>query len=151
MSPWHRSGEVNKFPLSTGRLAGFSARHPWWVVGVWLAFLIGAVVAFPGLSHALTANEMQFLNNPDSVKAEKLLDAVRSHWGVENSLHWVLDVVFDEDHSRVRKDHAPQNLAVIRQIAVNLLMQEKTAKGGIQAKRLQAAWDEAYLLKVLSV
>jgi predicted transposase YbfD/YdcC len=84
-------------------------------------------------------------------KAEKLLDAVRSHWGVENSLHWVLDVVFDEDHSRVRKDHAPQNLAVIRQIAVNLLKQEKTAKGGIQAKRLQAAWDEAYLLKVLSV
>ena len=63
-----------KFPLSTGRLAGFSARHPSWVVGVWLAFLIGAVVAFPGLSHALTANEMQFLNNPDSVKAEKLLD-----------------------------------------------------------------------------
>ena len=80
-----------------------------------------------------------------------MLEAVRSHWGVENSLHWVLDVVFDEDHSRVRKDNAPQNLAVIRQLALNLLKKEKTAKGGIQAKRLQAAWDENYLLKVLSV
>jgi predicted transposase YbfD/YdcC len=86
-----------------------------------------------------------------SATAQEMGSAVRSHWGVENSLHWVLDVVFDEDHSRVRKDHAPQNLAVIRQIAVNLLKQEKTAKGGIQAKRLQAAWDETYLLKVLSV
>ena len=82
--------------------------------------------------------------------AEKLLEAIRSHWGVENSLHWVLDVVFDEDHNRVRKNHAPQNLAVIRQIALNLLKKEKSAKGGIQAKRLQAAWDNNYLLKVLS-
>ena len=83
--------------------------------------------------------------------ATKLLKAVRSHWGVENSLHWVLDVVFDEDHSRIRKDNAPQNIAVIRQMALNLLKNEKTAKGGIQTKRLQAAWDENYLLKVLSV
>ena len=83
--------------------------------------------------------------------ATKLLEAVRSHWGVENSLHWILDVVFDEDHSRIRKNFAPQNIAVIRQMALNLLKKEKTAKGGIQAKRLQAAWDENYLLKVLSV
>jgi predicted transposase YbfD/YdcC len=84
-------------------------------------------------------------------KATQVLAAVRSHWGIENQLHWVLDVVFDEDHSRIRKDHAPQNFAVIRQIALNLLKQEKSAKGGIQAKRLQAAWDINYLLKVISV
>jgi predicted transposase YbfD/YdcC len=83
--------------------------------------------------------------------AAKLLEAVRSHWGIENSLHWVLDVVFDEDHSRIRKDNAPQNMAVIRQMALNLLKNEKTAKGGVQSKRLQAALDENYLLKVLSV
>jgi predicted transposase YbfD/YdcC len=83
--------------------------------------------------------------------ASKMLDSVRSHWGIENGLHWILDVVFDEDHNRVRKDNAPQNLAVIRQLALNLLKNEKTAKGGIQAKRLQAAWDENYLLKILSV
>lgn len=83
--------------------------------------------------------------------AKKLLFAVRSHWSIENSLHWQLDIVFDEDHSRIRKDNSPQNFAVIRQLALNLLKKEKTAKGGLQSKRLQAAWDDNYLLKVLSV
>lgn len=83
-------------------------------------------------------------------KAKKVLSAIRGHWGIENRLHWVLDVSFDEDHNRARKDHAPANLTVIRHIAMNLLRQEKTAKGGIQAKRLQAAWDESYLLQILS-
>lgn len=102
------------------------------------------------IGEEVTSQDRYFISSlaPD---AEKLLAAVRSHWGIENSLHWVLDVVFDEDHSRVRKDHAPQNLAVIRQMALNMLKKEKTAKGGVHAKRLQAALDEKYLLKVISV
>jgi predicted transposase YbfD/YdcC len=82
--------------------------------------------------------------------AERILEAVRKHWSIENELHWVLDVAMHEDHSRVRKDQAPENFAVIRHIALNLLKQEKTAKGGIHAKQLQAAWNENYLLKVLA-
>jgi len=82
--------------------------------------------------------------------AKRLLHIVRRHWAIENELHWVLDVALHEDHSRVRKDQAPENLAVLRHIALNLLKQEKTAKGGIHAKQLQAAWKEDYLLKVLS-
>ena len=81
---------------------------------------------------------------------KQLLHTVRRHWAIENELHWVLDVALKEDHSRVRKDQAPENLAVLRHIALNLLKQEKTAKGGIHAKQLQAAWKEDYLLKVLS-
>jgi predicted transposase YbfD/YdcC len=98
-----------------------------------------------------TTTQARYFISSLEPNAQKLLEAVRSHWGIENSLHWVLDVVFDEDRCRIRKDHAPQNFAVIRQIAFNLLKNEKTARGGIQAKRLQAAWDENYLFKVLSV
>jgi predicted transposase YbfD/YdcC len=81
--------------------------------------------------------------------ALEVLKAVRSHWGIENALHWVLDIAFDEDHHRVRKDNGPANFAVLRHIALNLLKQEKSVKVGTKAKRLKAGWDEPYLLKVL--
>lgn len=81
--------------------------------------------------------------------AKIILKAKRSHWKIENQLHWVLDIAFREDESRVRKDHSAENLAVLRHMALNLLKNEKTAKGGIHAKRLQAGWNNEYLLKVL--
>ena len=80
--------------------------------------------------------------------APALLQAVRAHWGIENSLHWVLDVAFEEDCCRVRKDDAPHNLATLRQLALNLLRQTQD-KNGIKARRLRAAWDNSYLLRVL--
>ena len=83
--------------------------------------------------------------------AATLLGAARSHWSIENSLHWVLDVAFDEDHSRVRTGHADRNLAVIRHWALNLLKQERTTKVGIKAKRKKAGWDFNYMLKILSL
>jgi len=82
--------------------------------------------------------------------AKLILRAARRHWGIENGLHWVLDIAFREDESRVRKDHAAENFAVLRHIALNLLKQESSTKVGIKAKRLKAAWDKDYLLKVLS-
>ena len=81
--------------------------------------------------------------------AEQLLAAIRSHWSIENSLHWTLDVTFREDHCRVRKDHGPENINTLRQIGHNLLKNETTLKVGIQGKRLNAGWDEDYLRKVL--
>lgn len=76
---------------------------------------------------------------------------IRSHWGVENKLHWTLDVGFSEDASRKRNKNAAQNYSVLLKIALNLLKNEKTEKQGIAGKRLKAGWNEEYLLKVLSV
>jgi predicted transposase YbfD/YdcC len=83
----------------------------------------------------------------DSAKA--INGFIRSHWRVENSLHWVLDIAFREDYSRVRKGHAAEIFAILRQMTLNLLRQEKTAGVGIQAKRFKAALETRYLLRVL--
>lgn len=74
---------------------------------------------------------------------------VRSHWGIENSLHWQLDVSFDEDRNRTRKDHAAANLAVLRRIALSLLKNETSSKVGVKNRRLTAAWNTDYLHKVV--
>src|SRR4051812_26402583 len=81
--------------------------------------------------------------------ARLLNGAARSHWGVENSLHWVLDVTFNEDRSRIRKENAPENFGLLRRLALCLLKKESTSKRSIKGKRLQAAWDDGYLQRVL--
>jgi predicted transposase YbfD/YdcC len=82
--------------------------------------------------------------------AKKFAAAARGHWGVENRLHWVLDVSFNEDQSRIRKAHAPENFAVLRHIALNMIKKETSLKKSIKSKRLRAGWDNDYLLKVLN-
>jgi len=94
--------------------------------------------------------EDRFFISSLSGQGQQLLGAVRSHWGVENNLHWVLDIAFREDDCRVRKDQGPQNFAVLRHIALNLLKAEKTSKRSIKSKRLQAAWKTDYREKVLA-
>jgi predicted transposase YbfD/YdcC len=82
--------------------------------------------------------------------AKLLLRAVRGHWGIENKLHWVLDIAFREDECRVRTGNGAQNFAVLRHIALNLLKREKTLKASIHSKRLKASWDHDYLIRVLT-
>lgn len=75
--------------------------------------------------------------------------AVRGHWGVENQVHWVLDVQFNEDQSRARTGHAPENLATLRRLALNLLRRDQTKHRGITGKQRSAAWNHDYLLQLL--
>jgi predicted transposase YbfD/YdcC len=81
--------------------------------------------------------------------AQPVGQAVRLHWGIENSVHWVLAIAFREDECRVRAGHSAQNCATLRHLALNLLRQDQTAKLGIKAKRLKAGWDETYLVRIL--
>jgi predicted transposase YbfD/YdcC len=83
--------------------------------------------------------------------AKHLLSVVRGHWSIENNLHWVLDIAFREDESRLRKGNGAENMAILRQLVLNLLKQETTFNGSIKAKRLRAGWVHEYLLKILSL
>jgi predicted transposase YbfD/YdcC len=122
----------------------------------WLAEAHG----FPGLKaigkvtatrekdgRATTATRYYLLSRP--LPAARLLEVVRAHWHIENRLHWVLDVVLDEDQARARKDHAPENLARLRRLALNLLRADPD-KGSTRGKLKRAGWDDAFLLKLLA-
>lgn len=95
------------------------------------------------------STEERFFISSIAHNARRVLRAVRQHWGIENRLHYVLDVSMDEDACRIRKDHGAENMAVLRHIGLNLLQQEKTSSRGIKAKRKQAGWDNEYLAKIL--
>jgi predicted transposase YbfD/YdcC len=93
--------------------------------------------------------ERRFYLSSLPLGVETFARAVRGHWGVENKLHWVLDVCFREDQSRARAGYAAENLATLRRLALNLLKREKTKRRGIKGKQLAASWNHAYLLRLL--
>jgi predicted transposase YbfD/YdcC len=97
-----------------------------------------------------TSREVRYYISSLPQGVERVAQAVRSHWSIENKLHWVLDIAFREDECRTRKDHAAENLAILRHIVLNLLKQEKTAKVGVPAKRRKAAWSLAYMELLLA-
>ncbi len=133
----------------------WSTSHPGYLklirnVDHWAGLKSIAMVACTRIIDGLQSREVRYYISSLPSEAQRILRAVRTHWAIENQLHWVLDVALNEDHSRIRKDQAPENFAVLRHIALNLLKQEKTAKVGVHAKQLQAALREDYLLKVLA-
>ena len=92
-----------------------------------------------------SSHEKRYYISSLGCHAREFGNAVRSHWGIENSVHWVLDIGFREDESRIRKGSGPENFATIRHIALNLLRKNKTFKGSVKTKRLNAAMDTNYL------
>ena len=95
-------------------------------------------------------NEVRYYILSKYLSGRRFAEAVRSHWSIENQLHWQLDVAFSEDQSRIRKGHADANFSTLRRTALALLKNETTAKVGVKNKRLNAGWDDNYLEKVLT-
>ena len=95
-----------------------------------------------------TERERRFYISSLPADAEKLGSAIRQHWGVENALHWVLDVNFRDDDCRIRKKNAPANFSSVKRVTLNAL-RKAPGKDSLKSKRLIAAWDENYLAKIL--
>src|SRR4051795_13470405 len=128
------------------------------------AAALEALSGWPGLRTVLAVESIRSLNSaPTKVESEiryflsscpdspaVLGQAVRRHWAIENALHWVLDVTFREDDSRVRDQHAARNFAVLRKIALNLVSRDRSAKASVRAKRKKAAWNDRYMLQLLT-
>jgi predicted transposase YbfD/YdcC len=111
---------------------------------------LGRVEAERRLGEECTREVRYYLLSRE-MSATAFAEAVRSHWGIENAVHWVLDVTFGEDHSRMRAGHAAENMAVLRHLVRNLLEREQSQPGrSIKGKRLKAGWDNDYLLKILA-
>ena len=96
------------------------------------------------------SEEVAYFIGSVPAKVKAFARAVRGHWGIENSLHWSLDVTFSEDKSRVRKDHGPENLGLLRRLALIILKQDTSCKASLRGKRLIAGWNEDVLLRILT-
>jgi predicted transposase YbfD/YdcC len=118
---------------ATADIAWLQQRHDWKSLQS-----IIAVTAKRETDNKVTGETRYFISSLDADDPERLERVVRAHWAIENNLHWVLDIAFDEDSNRTRKGHSAANLAVIRHIALNLIKAEKTSKVGIKTKRLKA-------------
>ncbi len=134
--------------LVTNDVAWLGEQQQHWV-GVRSLIMIESTREIIGRNSSGTASvERRYYLSSLPVQAAHLAQTVRAHWGIENCMHWVLDVAFREDDCRIRIGDAAQNFAILRRIALNLLKNEKTTKLGIASKRLKAGWSADYLAKV---
>lgn len=139
----HGRIEIRRY-FTTDHIDWLQGRHLWAGIKT-----IAMVIRQRDIGGTVSMETAYFISSLDS-HAPTIANAIRDRWGIENSLHWCLDISFREDHCRVRKDHAPENLGILRHTTLYLLKRQKSLKRGIQIKRLKAAWDHNYLLKILT-
>ena len=118
--------------------------------GEWTKLKSLAMVESERTENGDTTTQTRYYISSLTNDARRLLNGVRTHWGFENSVHWVLDVGFGEDNSRVRVGNSAENFSILRRMALNMLKSENTLKVGVAAKRKRAGWDGEYLLKVIA-
>lgn len=140
----HGRLEIRRYWLSAD-LDWFADRDKWAGLRT-----VGLVESVRQEGAAAPTTERRYYLNSLGPGVARFARAVRDHWGVENQVHWVLDVQMNEDQSRARTGHAPENLATLRRLALNLLRRDQTKSRGIKGKRLSAAWSHDYLLQLLN-
>jgi predicted transposase YbfD/YdcC len=119
--------------------------------GAWLGLATVVLVIRRCVDHATgkASDDVRYFISSLPAKVKQMAKAVRQHWGIENGLHWVLDIAFNEDRMRQRDRNGIENLALLNRLAVSVLRQDKSIKGGIKCKRKAAGWDDNYLLHLL--
>lgn len=122
-------------------------RHPRWksIKGIVIVDSMREVQGKVSHEHRL------YITSHIDKKADFIANVIRSHWFVENKLHWQLDVSFNEDQNRLRSGYAAENFSMMNKVALNLLKNEKSVKVGVKTKRLKAGWDDVYMMKVITV
>jgi predicted transposase YbfD/YdcC len=138
----HGRIEVRKY-WQVSEVAWLRERHLW--TGLESVGMVESTRIIQGKS----TTETRYFINSLRADVKKFAKAARAHWGIENSLHWCLDVAMSEDQSRIRAIHAAENFSLLRKIALNLFKQDRTRKRGIEAKQRNAGWDRRYMLQVL--
>jgi predicted transposase YbfD/YdcC len=119
--------------------------------GLWMGLATVVMVIRRCVDHATgnATDDVRYFISSLPAKVTRLANAVRQHWGIENGLHWVLDVAFNEDRMRQRERNGIENVALLNRLAASLLRQDKAVKGGVKCKRKAAGWDDNYLLHLL--
>lgn len=140
----HGRYEIRRY-YQSGELHWFADRDQWEGLQS-----VGMVESIREVGTTRTV-ERRFYLSSLPLGVETFARAVRGHWGVENKLHWVLDVCLREGQSRARAGYAAENLATLRRLALNLLRRERTKRRGIKGKQLKAGWNHAYLLHLLEL
>jgi predicted transposase YbfD/YdcC len=145
----HREVEKDHGRIETRRCIASDILTRWQQPALWPGMRsIVMVEATREIGEKITTECRYYVSSlpPD---AAHIAHAVRSHWRIENSMHWVLDVAFGEDQCRVRVDNAAQNFAILRRIVLNLLRQDRKAKVGLKIRRLKACMNDCYLAQLL--
>ena len=146
---YHKTEEKSRNRLETRRYWMLNIADTNVDTRAWLALTTIGMAESQRTIEGETSMEYRYYISSIENNAELFANSSRAHWGIENSLHWQLDMSFREDESRIRKGHSTENFVVMRHVALNLLKNDKSTKLGVKNKRLKAGWDEGYLTKLL--
>src|SRR3954452_25118476 len=145
-SPWQNCMALRQeHRRCTVAPAGLGGKTPW--AGLKSVAAVQGTVVRGGKGTTLT----RYYITSRTLAADQLLEAVRGHWSIENSVHWVLDVVFGDDYQRLRSDYGPRNMALVQRIALNLIRRRSSGKDSLTVKRKKAGWSIAYLIETIAV